>query len=76
MSLPPNLPHQSPLTPSTPAQLDCTELHNLAKLTENDVRRIRSLKGIVQQKQLAEEYGVTPPAISAIWRRTTWRDVV
>lgn len=43
-----------------------------AKLTEEQVREIRRLMGIVPQTKLAERYGVTNSAISAIHVGRTW----
>jgi len=48
------------------------ERHWISKLTENDVRRIRLLKGLVTQRKLAMEYGVVIQTISDIHRRCTW----
>ncbi len=45
--------------------------HNV-KLTENDIRAIRSRKGLVSAKDLASVYSVTPGAIHAVWRRRSW----
>jgi hypothetical protein len=45
-----------------------------AKLTEADVLKIRSLRGVPQQ-ELADTYGVTFSNISAIQLRKSWRHV-
>jgi len=41
-------------------------------LTENDVRRIRSLEGVQTAKNVAAAYGVNPGCIYGIWRRRRW----
>lgn len=43
-----------------------------SKLSEADVRRIRSLKGIVPQRKLAAEYGVSNGNIAAIHSGRSW----
>jgi len=48
--------------------------HPNTKLTETDVRAIRSASG-VPQKQLAEQFGVQQAAISKIRLRKTWEKV-
>lgn len=42
------------------------------KLTENDVRRIRSMRGVQPQKELAREFGVSQSRISLIQNRVDW----
>lgn len=44
-----------------------------ARLTEDDVREIRRLKGAVSQKDLASRFGVSQPNISAIHSGRSWR---
>ena len=51
------------------------EAHGRAKLTEMDVKIIRDLKGKVKQVELAEEFSVSQPVISAIQLRKTWKHV-
>lgn len=46
-----------------------------AKLTEEDVRRIRRLAGAFTQQELADEYGVYQQTISKIVRGEHWRHV-
>lgn len=43
-----------------------------ATLTEDGVRHIRSMRGVMKQKELAAIYGVTREAISFIQTRRTW----
>lgn len=51
--------------------------HGRAKLTEQDVRVIRSryATGDWKQSDLAAEYGVSQPLIGHIVRRVTWRHI-
>jgi hypothetical protein len=49
------------------------ERHYGTTLTEVDVRRIRSLRGEVLGRDLAEEYGVTAGCISEIQNMKSWR---
>lgn len=42
---------------------------------EDDIRRIRSLKGSAPAKSVAAEYQVTPIVISRIWNRQMWTHV-
>lgn len=46
-----------------------------AKLTENDITYIRSVKDIIPMIQLAKEFHCTPENISSIWKRRTWKHV-
>lgn len=43
-----------------------------AKLTEEDVRKIRALRGVKTQKEIAAEFGVTPTNISMIQTGHNW----
>lgn len=47
--------------------------HGVAKLTDDDVTAIRSARGAVMQKHLAEQYGCSKGNISAIQLRKSWR---
>jgi hypothetical protein len=51
--------------------------HGLSKLTEADVMQIRATyaAGGIFQKNLADQYGVTPPVISHIINRKTWTHI-
>jgi len=51
------------------------ERHGCSRLTEDDVRNIRVLRGEVDRKILALYFGVTPSMISAIQLRRNWRHV-
>ena len=46
-----------------------------AKLTEDDVRRIRALKGIKKQREIADEYGLHLTYVSQIWCRKSWKHI-
>lgn len=46
-----------------------------AKLTDQAVREIRALRGVVPQAELARRYGVSPSAVSQVQRRKQWRHV-
>lgn len=48
------------------------ERHSLVKLTEQDVREIRLLKGVESERALAARYGVSNTAIHLIYRRKNW----
>ena len=48
------------------------EKHHFAKLTEEQVVKIRSLKGKMKQYQIAGMYGVQRQTISRIINRTRW----
>ena len=48
------------------------ERHGHALLTEENVREILSLKGLVSQRKLADRFGVTQPTISDIHTGRTW----
>lgn len=43
-----------------------------SRLTEADVRSIRSMKGAKTERQIAEQFGVAPGTIGAIHRRKIW----
>ena len=46
-----------------------------AKLTRREVQHIRASSGRITQNRLAQQYGVSQSAISAIVQRLTWRQV-
>lgn len=48
------------------------ERNSLAKLTRDDILRIRSLRGAVTQKQIADEYGIDPSNVSKIQTGVSW----
>lgn len=55
---------------------DCPgEKNGRAKLTMKQVERIRALRGVVRQVDLAVEYGVNQPTISAIQLGRLWSHV-
>jgi len=43
-----------------------------SKLTENDVREIRSLRGAMTQKDIAAKFGITSSNVCLIQRRKNW----
>lgn len=43
------------------------------KLTAEQVRAIRAMKGVAVARIVAEPYGVDPGTITAIWRGETWQ---
>lgn len=49
------------------------EKHYAAKLTETDVVKIRALRGVFPQRELAEMFSVGAGAIAAIHAGSTWR---
>lgn len=53
------------------------ERHPSHRLTEGTVRAIRDryAAGGVRQVELAQEYGISQPSISALLRRQTWRHI-
>ncbi len=51
------------------------EKQHLAKLTENDIRKIRDDKGIPNAKILASYYGVCKVTINDIKRGRTWKHI-
>lgn len=51
------------------------ETQPLAKLTEADVRKIRSLAGSIPRAQIADQFGVRPEAIGKILRGERWARV-
>jgi len=54
--------------------MDCPgERNGRVKLSEEDVRRIRSLRGKARQVDLAKEYGVIQGTISAIQTGRLWK---
>ena len=52
------------------------ETHGMHKLSENDVVYIKSNRGIIPQKTLAERYGVKQCTISAIQCGRIWKEVM
>lgn len=50
--------------------------HGMAKISEDDVREIIRLKGIVTQKELSKRFGIVQSKISAIQRRQLWKHIV
>ena len=49
------------------------ETHTKAKISEGEVREIRSLEGRLAQKDIARLYGVCPSNVRAILSRKTWK---
>lgn len=49
------------------------ELHGMHKLTEAEVEQIRNLLGKVEQKEIAQKYGVSQSTVSAIKTRRLWK---
>lgn len=52
------------------------ESHNMARLTEDDVRAIRAIYPARSLTDLAREFGVTVQNVSMIVRRKTWKHVL
>ena len=48
------------------------ERHGRAKLTEQDVRAIRGLAGVMSQSKIAAKYGVSRESVRAIHHRKSW----
>jgi hypothetical protein len=46
-----------------------------AKLTENDVIKIRQMSPQISYSKIAKEFGVSPISISQIFRKKTWKHV-
>ena len=55
--------------------LKWNKAHHGAKLTEEDVRDIRTLEGVFTCKQVADLWGVAPLTIYKIFKRRTWKHV-
>lgn len=51
------------------------EKHPMAKMTAEDVRKIRELRGVHTKKKLGEMFGITARGISQIQHRATWKHV-
>lgn len=47
-----------------------------AKLTEQDVKQIRQLKGAVSQRNLAVQFGVSKSAVKLCQQGKTWAGVL
>lgn len=48
------------------------EAHYRAKLTPEDVRAIRSMRGVVSQREIGKRYGVSASAVDGIHRGVNW----
>ena len=66
---------RSPLVGRYPSERRSGEANGRAKLTKEQVREIRRLRGAITQDQLAASFGVGQAAISNIQRRHTWQTV-
>jgi len=51
------------------------ERHPMAKLTEPEVREILALKGTALQREIAEQFGVSPITVGQIHRRKKWAHI-
>jgi HNH endonuclease/NUMOD4 motif len=58
--------------PRNPAKGEDNKHH---KLTEEQVRQIRALKGILSQDAIAKRFGITQPNVGYIHRGDTWKHV-
>lgn len=52
------------------------EAHPSSKLTNENVREIKQLKGKMSGVLLAKNYGVSHNAIQGIWYNRTWKHVI
>lgn len=48
------------------------ERHHKSKLTEADVREIRSLQGKLSSKEIAKRYGVSSGTVNSVLRKQAW----
>lgn len=46
-----------------------------ALVTEQEVREIRDLRGVMSQATIAKHYGISQPTVSAICRKETWASI-
>jgi hypothetical protein len=46
--------------------------HMMVKLTEDDVREIRALRGTMLQREIARQFGISQQSVGDIFRRATW----
>lgn len=51
------------------------ELHGKSKLTDEQVREILSLKGVLKLTEVAKRYGVALPSIGRIWNGKGWTHI-
>jgi DNA-binding MarR family transcriptional regulator len=51
------------------------EKHGMAKLTEYDVKEIRSLNNSQSQRDVADKFGISQSSVWAIIHRKTWTEV-
>ena len=49
--------------------------HHKAKFTDDQVREIRELTGIIKQSEIAERFGVSPSTIRDIQKGRTWTHI-
>jgi hypothetical protein len=52
------------------------ETHGCARLTEDDVREIRALRGKVSGKEISQMFGVAQCTVSAIQLHRIWKGVI
>ena len=52
-----------------------TQVKHLAKLSEEQVQKIRALGGYYTQAELAIMFGVTSPVINKVLNRKTWKHI-
>ena len=53
----------------------CGSRHGHSKLTESDVKKIRSLENSMSRKEIADKFGMSYSGIEAILVRRTWKHI-
>ena len=51
------------------------ERHGMARLSEEDVRYIRSQRGVQTRRQIASRFGINKDYVKDVWSHRVWRSV-
>lgn len=70
-----NMIHAQEMNLFRPKEIGRGMANGNARLTDDDVRAIRLLRGKATKREVAEQFGISIHNVCAIWRRVSWRHI-